>query len=603
MTVPPFPTIPLLHAAYADGLDPRAVVAEAYRRLAAVDDPGIFLALVPEAEARGAAAALPPFDPAALPLWGIPFVVKDNIDVAGLPTTAACPDFAHTPAETAPAVARLRAAGAILIGKTNLDQFATGLVGLRTPYPAPRNAIDPAYVPGGSSSGSAVAVAHGIVSFALGTDTAGSGRVPAALNNVVGLKPSLGAISSRGMLPACRTLDTLSVFAGTVADADAAFRVMLGFDGADPWARALPVAATPAGLPPGLRLGVPEAASLRFGGDRLSEEAFAATRADLEVLAGAAAPVDFSPMFAVAALLYDGPWVAERYAAIRSVMETRPGILHPTTRAVIGAAARYSAADAFAGLYSLAALRQAADAVWDRVDVLAVPTYPRPQTCAAVAADPIGPNSELGTYTNFVNLLDWCALAVPGRPRADGFPAGITLLAPRGSDGLLAALGARLHAVAGARIGAGPTPVPAAEPGPARALPGEIELAVVGAHLSGLPLNRELTERGARYLRTVPTGPDYRLYALPGGPPQRPGLLRVAAGEGGAIETEVWALPPAAFGAFVAGIPAPLGIGTLRLADGTAPKGFLVEAAGIVDAADITRFGGWRGYTASRAAA
>jgi allophanate hydrolase len=603
MTVLPFPTIPLLHAAYADGRDPRTVVAEAYRRIAAVDDPGIFLALVPEAEAQDTAAALPPFDPTVMPLWGVPFAVKDNIDVAGLPTTAACPDFAHTPAETAPAVARLCAAGAILIGKTNLDQFATGLVGLRTPYAAPRNAIDPAYVPGGSSSGSAVAVAHGIVSFALGTDTAGSGRVPAALNNVVGLKPSLGAISSRGMLPACRTLDTLSVFAGTVADADAAFRVMLGFDGADPWSRALPVAATPAGLPPGLRLGLPDAASLRFGGDGLSEAAFAATRADLEALAGAAAPVDFGPMFAVAALLYDGPWVAERYAAIRSVMETRPGILHPTTRVVIGAAARYSAADAFAGLYSLAALRQAADAVWNRVDVLAVPTYPRPQTCAAVLADPLGPNSELGTYTNFVNLLDWCALAVPGRPRADGFPAGITLLAPRGSDGLLAALGARLHARTTTRIGAGSTPVPAAEPGPARALPGEIELAVVGAHLSGLPLNRELTERGARYLRTVPTGPDYRLYALPGGPPQRPGLLRVDAGEGGAIETEVWALPPAAFGAFVAGIPAPLGIGTLRLADGTAPKGFLVEAAGIVDAADITRFGGWRGYTANRAAA
>lgn len=601
--MPPFPTIPLLHAAYADGLDPRAVVAEAYRRLAAVNDPGIFLALVPVAEAQDAAAALPPFDPAAMPLWGVPFAVKDNIDVAGLPTTAACPDFAHTPAETAPAVARLRAAGAILIGKTNLDQFATGLVGLRTPYPAPRNAIDPAYVPGGSSSGSAVAVAHGIVSFALGTDTAGSGRVPAALNNVVGLKPSLGAVSSRGMLPACRTLDTLSVFAGTVADADAAFRVMLGFDGADPWSRALPVAATPAGLPAGLRLGLPDAASLRFGGDGLSEAAFAATRADLEALAGAAAPVDLSPMFAVAALLYDGPWVAERYAAVRPVMETRPGILHPTTRAVIGAAARYSAADAFAGLYSLTALRRSADAIWDRVDVLAVPTYPRPQTCAAVAADPIGPNSELGTYTNFVNLLDWCALAVPGRPRADGFPAGITLLAPRGSDGLLAALGARLHALAAARIGAGTTPVPAAQPGPARALPGEIELAVVGAHLSGLPLNRELTERGARYLRTVSTGPDYRLYALPGGPPQRPGLLRVAAGEGGAIETEVWALPPAAFGAFVAGIPAPLGIGTLRLSDGTAPKGFLVEAAGIAGAADITGFGGWRGYMAGRAAA
>lgn len=373
-------------------------------------------------------------------------------------------------------------------------------------------------MPGGSSSGSAVAVAHGIVAFALGTDTAGSGRVPAALNNVVGLKPSLGAISSRGMLPACRTLDTLSVFAGTVADADAAFRVMLGPDGADPWSRALPVPAAPAGLPPGLRLGLPDAASLRFGGDGLSEAAFAATVADLETLAGAAAPVDLAPMFAVAALLYDGPWVAERYAAIRAVMETRPEILHPTTRTVIAAAERHSAADAFAGLYRLAALRREADAVWDRIDVLAVPTYPRPQTCAALAADPIGPNSELGTYTNFVNLLDWCALAVPGRPRADGFPAGITLLAPRGSDGLLAALGARLHAASAPRIGAGTIPVPTAEPGPAAAGPDAIELAVVGAHLSGLPLNRELAGCGARFLRAVPTARDYRLYALPGGP-------------------------------------------------------------------------------------
>ncbi len=600
--MPPFPTIPLLHAAYAAGLDRRDVVAECYRRLAAVDDPGIFLALVPETEAQAQAAGLPPFDPVSMPLWGVPFAVKDNIDVAGLPTTAACPDFAYTPAETAHAVARLLAAGAILIGKTNLDQFATGLVGLRTPYPAPRNAIDPAYVPGGSSSGSAVAVAHGIVAFALGTDTAGSGRVPAALNNIVGLKPSLGSVSSRGMLPACRTLDTLSVFAGTVADADTAFRAMLGPDSADPWSRALPVAATPSGLPPGLRLGVPDAAGLRFGGDGLSEAAFAATVADLEVLAGTGTPIDFAPMFAVAALLYDGPWVAERYAAIRPVMETRPGILHPTTRAVIAAANRYSAADAFAGLYSLAALRRSADAVWDRVDVLAVPTYPRPQTCAALGDDPIGPNSELGTYTNFVNLLDWCALAVPGRLRADGFPAGITLLAPRGSDGLLVALGARLHAASAGRIGAGTMPVPAVALGSVQAGPGEIELAVVGAHLSGLPLNRELAERGARYLRTVTTEPDYRFYALPGGPPQRPGLLRVAAGEGGPIETEVWALPPAAFGTFVAGIPAPLGLGTVRLADGTAPKGFLVEAAGVTDAADITQFGGWRGYMAGRAA-
>ncbi|MDP4021918.1 allophanate hydrolase [Methylobacterium sp. NEAU 140] len=601
--VPPFPTIPALHAAYAGGHDPRATVAAVYRRLAAIDDPGIFITLVPEAEALAAAAALGAFDPAGRPLWGVPFAVKDNVDVAGLPTTAACPDFAYMPSETAPAVARLLAAGAILIGKTNLDQFATGLVGLRTPHPAPRNAIDPAIVPGGSSSGSAVAVAHGIVSFAVGTDTAGSGRVPAGLNNVVGLKPSLGAVSSRGMLPACRTLDTLSVFAGTVADADAAFRVMADYDPADPWSRALPVASAPAGLPPGLRLGVPDTNSRRFGGDILSEAAFDATLADLEGLAGLTEPVDLAPMFATAALLYDGPWVAERYAAIRAVMETRPDILHPITRAVIASAERHGAADAFAGLYRLAELRRATDRVWDRVDVIAVPTYPRPRTCADLEADPIGPNSELGTYTNFVNLLDWCALAVPGRFRSDGLPAGITLLAPRGGDGLLAVLGARLQAAAAPGIGAGTTPVPAAEAAPARARPDEIELAVVGAHLSGLPLNRELTERGARFIRAAETGGDYRLYALSGGPPQRPGLLRVAAGTGAAIEAEVWALPAAGFGAFVAGIPAPLGIGTLVLADGTRPKGFLVEAAGIDGAADITRFGGWRRYLAARAAA
>jgi allophanate hydrolase len=427
--------------------------------------------------------------------------------------------------------------------------------------------------------------------------------VPAALNNVVGLKPSLGSVSSRGMLPACRTLDTISVFAGTVADADAVFRVMAGPDRADPYSRTLPVATAPAALPPGLRVGLPNGPSLRFGGDALSEAAFTASVADLAALTGQTAAIDFAPLFAVAALLYDGPWVAERYAAIRPIMENRPEILHPTTKAVIAVASRFSAADAFAGLYRLAELRRDADAVWNRVDVLAVPTYPRPQTRAALEADPIGPNSELGTYTNFVNLLDWCALAVPGRRRSDGFPSGITLLGPRGSDGLLAALGARLHAASDASLGASTMPVPAAGTGPMRAGLGEIELAVVGAHLSGLPLNCELTERGGRFLRAVATRPDYRFYALPGGPPQRPGLLRTEEGAGGPIDTEVWALPPSAFGEFVAGIPAPLGIGTLKLADGTTPKGFLVEAAGIEGATDITESGGWRGYLAKRSAA
>ncbi len=599
MSMPAFPTLAALHAAYADGLSPEAVIAETYRRIAAVSDPGIFLALVPEAEALSAARALGPFDPLAKPLWGLPFAVKDNVDVAGLPTTAACPDFAYSPAATAPAVAKLLAAGAVLIGKTNLDQFATGLVGVRTPYPAPRNAFDPGMVPGGSSSGSAVAVAQGLVTFALGTDTAGSGRVPAGLNNIVGLKPSLGSVSGRGMVPACRTLDTLSVFAGTVADADAAYRVMLGHDPEDAYSRSLPVPARPASVPPGLRLGVPDAAGLSFGGDALSKEAFAAALADLAtVVPGGAVPVDLAPFQAVAALLYTGPWVAERYQAIRAVIETRPEILHPTTRAIIASATKHSAADAFAGLYRLAELRRATEAVWSRIDVLVVPTYPRPRSCADLAADPIGPNSELGTYTNFVNLLDLCALAVPGRFRADGFPSGVTLIAPRGADGLLATLGARLHEAAGLTLGTSGAPVsPASEaPGIARAGSGEIEIAVVGAHLSGLPLNGEITGRGGRFLRAVPTSPDYRFHALPGGPPARPGLIRVAAGTGTAIETEVWALPAAGFGTFVASVPAPLSIGTLRLADGTTPKGFLVEPEGLAGATDISDYGGWRRY-------
>ena len=332
--MPPFPTISALHAAYASGLGPREVLAETYRRLAAIDDPGILLTLLPEAETF-AAAALGPFDPTEKPLWGVPFAVKDNLDVAGLPTTAACPDFAFVPSETAPCVARLLAAGAILIGKTNLDQFATGLVGLRTPHPAPRNALNADLVPGGSSSGSAVAVAHGLVAFALGTDTAGSGRVPAGLNNVVGLKPSLGSVSSRGLLPACRTLDTVSVFAGTVADADRVFRIMAGYDAADPYSRDLPVPTQPLGLPPGLRVGMPDAASLRFGGDPLSEAAFVAGLDGLATLTGRPDAVDLAPMFAIAALLYDGPWVAERYQAIRPLIERSPQALHPTTRAVI----------------------------------------------------------------------------------------------------------------------------------------------------------------------------------------------------------------------------------------------------------------------------
>lgn len=598
-----FPTIATLHAAYAAGASPAEIIAATYRRIEAVADPGIFITLRPEHDVLADAAALGSFDPDTKPLWGVPFAVKDNIDVADLPTTVACPGFASTPEETAFAVQRLLDAGAILIGKTNLDQFATGLVGVRTPYPVPRNAIDPRYVPGGSSSGSAVAVSHGLVTFALGTDTAGSGRVPAALNNIVGLKPSLGSVSSRGMVPACRTLDTISVFAGTVDDAHAIYRIMATFDPADPWSRPHPsAAAKPAALPPGLRVGVPDTASRKFAGDLQSERAFDLAVTDLATVVSAPArAVDMSPLFKVASLLYSGPWVAERYQAIRQVIETTPELLHPVTRKIIGSATAFSAADAFAGLYQLAELRRAADAIWSSIDVLMVPTYPRPRTVADLEADPIGPNSELGTYTNFVNLLDLCALAVPSRFRADGFPSGVTLIAPSGRDDLLAALGQRLHAASEVSLGASSTKVPPPTEASTSAAANEIELVVVGAHLSGMPLNHELTSRGARFLRAVPTAPDYKLFALQGGPPFRPGLLRVSAGEGVPIATEVWAISAEGFGSFVAGIPAPLGIGTTRLSDGTTPKGFIVEAEGLEGATDISAFGGWRAYIKSLA--
>lgn len=588
-------TIADYRAAYAAGtLTPRAAVEEVYRRIDAHGDPAIFITLRPKAEVLAEAAALEAAGPAEAALWGIPIAVKDNIDVAGLPTTAACEAFAFLPAEDAMAVARLRAAGALIVGKTNLDQFATGLVGVRSPYGVPRNTARADLVPGGSSSGSGVVVAAGIVPAALGTDTAGSGRVPAGLNNIVGLKPTLGAIPTRGVVPACRSLDCVSVFALTVDDAWTVAETMAGFAPTDPFSRDVSLGRR-GPVPPGLRVGIPDAAGLRFGGDGQAEAAFAAALADLDAILPGRREIDMAPLFETARLLYHGPWVGERYAATRAIIETRPDAMLDVIRAIVGLATGFSAADAFEGLYRLAELRRTADAIWREIDVLVVPTFPRPRSLADLAADPVAPNSELGTYTNFVNLLDLCALAVPGRFRADGLPAGVTLIAPAGRDGLLASLGARLHEAAGVPLGATGATLPPRRPGPAPHAD-EIEIAVVGAHLSGLPLNGELTGRGARFVRAVPTTADYRFFALPGGPPFRPGLLRVAEGAGAAIETEVWALPVAGFGAFVGGIPAPLGIGTVRLADGSRPKGFLVEPEGVRGAEDISALGGWRAY-------
>lgn len=581
-----------LHKSYAAGLAPAEVIAEVYARIASAADPGIFIALVDEVSARATAEALPSFDPVAFPLWGVPFAVKDNIDVFGMETTAACPDYAYVASESAAAVQRLLDAGALLIGKTNLDQFATGLVGVRTPYPVPRNACDPALVPGGSSSGSAVAVARGIVTFALGTDTAGSGRVPAALNNIVGLKPSRGALSVRGVVPACKTLDCVSIFAATADDAWRVMQVAAVRDAADPWSRAFSFGAPVA--PPALRFAVPDRASRILG----SAEAEAAYDAALALLPSRPVEIDLGPFFAAAALLYEGAWVAERYAAIRDFIEAKPQSLHPVTRKIIEGAARLSAADAFDGIYRLAELANATRDVWKEIDVLVVPSIPDICTLDDVARDPIGANSRLGTYTNFVNLLDLAACAVPGPWRSDGRPAGVTLIAPAGRDALLAAVAEDLHARAGVPLGAGDKPLPRPPERKAQVPAGMVGLAVVGAHLSGMALNHELTERGASFVKAAETQPAYRLYALPDGPPRKPGMVRVGTG-GSAIAVEVWAMTPEAFGDFIAGVPAPLGVGTIDLADGTSVKGFLCEAAGTEGAEEITRFGGWRDYVAS----
>jgi allophanate hydrolase len=587
-----------LRHAYAEGFSPQNLVEHCFARLAEVDDPGIFISLRDKMAVLADCQALGPFDPKKKPLWGVPFAVKDNIDVAGIATTVACPDFAYSPEHSATVVERLRAAGAILLGKTNLDQFATGLVGVRTPYPIPRNAMDATLVPGGSSSGSAVAVAQGIVSFALGTDTAGSGRVPAAFNNIVGLKPSLGLISARGVFPACRSIDCVSIFALTVDDAYDVLCCAAAYDEKDPYSRPLTLQA-PGRPQAALRIGVPSAETRLFFGDKAAASAFDDALHNGVFVNASTVEIDFSAFFATAALLYGGTFVAERYAAIRAFIESRPEALHPTTRKIIEGARNFTAADVFADLDRLATLKRETAAVWREIGMLVVPSVPTNVTCEDMAADPIGPNSRLGTYTNFVNLLDLCALAVPGPFRKDGQPAGITLIAPAGQDALLVELGREFHAKLGITMGATKIFVPGLIERPASKPKDLIEIVVVGAHMSGLPLNGELQAQGATFVREVETAACYKLFALPGGPPHRPGLLRVAEDKGTSIAVEVWALPADGFGRFVANVPLPLSIGTLLLADGSSAKGFLCEPQDLIEAMDISRCGSWRNYLAS----
>jgi len=585
-----------LRARYGEGsLTPTALVEGVLDRIRARGDDKVWIHLVPAEQLLAVAAALEKAGPAGKPLWGVPFAIKDNIDLGDHPTTAACPEFAYVAPASATAVARLVAAGAIPIGKTNLDQFATGLNGTRSPYGAPASATNPGYISGGSSSGSAVAVAAGLVSFALGTDTAGSGRVPAMLNNIVGLKPTRGLISTKGVVPACRSLDCVSIFALTAGDAAELLALTKGFDAGDSFSRQEGRGALP-GTVKGLRFGVPAKGQAEFFGNDEGARLFKAAQKTIEKLGGTVVAIDVAPFLDTARLLYDGPWVAERYAALREFFTAHPQAFHPVTREIVASGAKPLAADGFEGYYRLKEMRRVTDVIWQKMDVLLLPTAPRTYTIAEMLADPIQLNSNLGVYTNFVNLLDLSAIAIPAGWQKDGLPFGTTLLAPAWNDIALCALGDAIHRAQNLEIGALglPLPAPRADARAPVGTNGAIKIAVCGAHMEGLPLNHQLTDRGASLVKKAKTAKAYKLYALPGGPPARPGMVR--APKGAAIEVEVWELPEREFGGFMKAIPAPLSIGTIELAGGDSVKGFLCEAAGLKGAKDITALGGWRRY-------
>jgi allophanate hydrolase len=578
----------------ARSFTPVAVMEQVLANIARAPDRRAWISLVPSERVLAYATALATRDPATLPLYGVPFAIKDNIDLEGVPTTAGCPDFAYTPTRSAFVVEKLIAAGAIPIGKTNLDQFATGLVGTRSPYGAGRNSFDPDYISGGSSSGSAIAVAMGLVSFSLGTDTAGSGRVPAAFNNIVGLKATCGALSTSGVVPACRSLDCVSVFTLTADDSRRVFSVAAAFDPEDPYSRL--AGDRWANSSPAFRFGVPRAAQLEFFGDAEYTRLFAEAVSRLESLGGRRVEIDFEPFLATARLLYEGPWVAERYCAVGDFLEQKPDSMHPVTRQIIASGRKASAADAFRAQYRLMELRRATEQAWADMDVLLTPTAGTIYRIEAVEADPVRLNSNLGYYTNFVNLLDLAAVAVPAGFRSDGLPFGVTLVGRAQSDADLLALAGRLHHATPVMLGALDVGVPSAEP--TQAAGERVHVAVCGAHMEGLPLNHQLASRDAVLITRTRTAPSYRFFALPGGPTLRPGLVKVADG-GGAIEVEVWSVPVDRFGSFVAGIPAPLGIGRVELENGEQVSGFICESYAAAGATDITEFGGWRQYLAS----
>jgi len=534
-------------------------------------------------------------------LFGIPFAVKDNFDVSGMRTTAACPEFSRGAEETAEAVQRLLDAGAILIGKTNMDQFATGLVGTRSPYGICRSVFNPAYISGGSSSGSAVAVASGLVSFSLGTDTAGSGRVPAAFNQLVGVKPTRGLVSTHGLLPACRTLDCVSIFAETCADALCVLDVISGPDPKDPYSRvATPGEGASPWLASSFRFGIPTESSLEFFGDEASRDCYLRAVQALVNLGGEPVTFSYDPFREAASLLYNGPWVAERLAAIKPFFDTNVDSLEPTVGKIIRGALRFSAVDAFTSQYKLQQLRRSVSEVMQKVDFLLLPTTATTYTVQEVQTDPIETNSRLGFYTNFVNLLDLAAVAVPAELKENGLPFGVSLIGEAFSDFALIAVADRLHRSLSITLGGSKRLLAETKP---CALDGTtsgcVLMAVVGAHLTGQPLNWQLRSRRARFVKTVRSHVDYRLYVLPNSTPAKPGLVFDPGYAGEGIELEVWAMPEDTLGSFLQAIPSPLCLGTILLSDATQVKGFLCEPAGIAGAREITHLGGWRAYLES----
>lgn len=569
-------TITEIQQRYADGDTPSMLIAEICLKVKGWSDPAMFIHLPEDDELLDLAAKVEAM-PRDLPLWGIPFAVKDNIDVAGWPTTAACPEFSYVPAADAEVVRLLRAAGAIPVGKTNLDQFATGLVGTRSPHGVPRNAIAPGYLPGGSSSGSASAVAAGLCAFSLGTDTAGSGRVPAAFQELVGWKPTRGLLSGRGVVPACRSLDCVSVFAHSAADAAVIVDVVGVFDPQDEFSRTV----EPSGnIPAAFRFGVP--CSLDFSGDPDTPGLFEAAVEKIKTLGGVPVEIDLTPFTEAAKLLYEGPWVAERWAAVGDFVEAHPDAVFPVTRKILEASKDWDAVAAFKAQYQLRGFARHAEAVWKNIDVLLLPTTPRLYTVDENLADPFATNAVLGRYTNFMNLLDLSAVAVPaGRARSGKAPWGVTLAASAGRDRILLGLAAKFNGEDVA-ISTGVRRIP---------------VVVCGAHLEGLALHWQLADRGAVLREKATTAPCYRLFAMPasGTIPPRPAMVHDVHG-GAAIDVEVWELTPAAFGDFVSKIPAPLGIGKVTLAGGEEVPGFIAEPRSIEGAEEITSFGGWRAW-------